>query len=190
MALKNKYISVLYMCTVNYCRCDDFIVCLEWDIDNHQRYTIKSVYNVPNKMYINDEELKWEISVYLSEDSIDSLIYTQYRERIYYEIIGSLILEQKIEYTGPLFQYHPGKMDTIIFYMNYINSKETKAIFIYDCKSTLSRINDTFMGYSRINKFKDRIEFYVSKKVLVFTKNGEFVGYHEKSDSEDDSDYE
>ena len=70
--------------------------------------------------------------------------------------------------------------------MNYINSK----IFIYDCISTLSRINYTFMGYSRINKFKDRMEFDISKKVLVFTKNGEFVGSHEKYDSEDDSDYE
>ena len=141
-------------------------------------------------MYINDEELKWEISIYLLRDNINSYIYTQYRERIYYEIIGSLLSEQEIKYTGPLFQYHPRKMDTFIFYKNYINSKETKVLFIYDCKSTLSGINDKFMGYIRINKFKDRIEFDISKEVLVFTNNGEFVGSHEKSDSEDDSDYE
>ena len=49
---------------------------------------------------------------------------------------------------------------------------------------TLSRINDTCMGYKRIKKFEDCVRFDISKNVLVFATNGEFVESREKFGSD------
>ena len=40
------------------------------------------------------------------------------------------------------------------------------------------------MGYKRIMKFEDCVRFGISKNVLVFAKNGEFVESREMFDSD------